>query len=734
MPKEVNAEENRLTIVHNIPGRLRIKSPFLGDPFVDTRYLESFLQAVPGVEEVRLNKPAKCVVVLYDDHGETRKKVLSILKSPPGDIWSKKYDFSHPPDLTRTFRVALSMLLVPFLPMRLRAILTWLNALPILAKGADAVLNKGITVEVLDASAVGFSLLRRDYFSPNAIVLLLNFGDYLQELTEYRSKRLLLSLYKHEVEWVWIEVDGVETRFPIDAVKVGDIVVCGHGELIPVDGVVVDGAAAINASSITGEPLPVDAMPGTEVFSGTLIEEGKVKIRAERVGSESTTAKVHRYIEKSLENKSQVQTESEALANRLVPITFGLGVFNYLLTHDIQRASAALTVDFSCALKLVSPVAVKTGMNSAAQGGLVIKGAAALEAFSKVDTFVFDKTGTLTKGSPEVTDVICFNGCAEEELLALAASAEAHYKHPMAAAIVATAKERGVSLIEVGECDFIVAHGVSAFVNSHQVLVGNHHFVAEDEGIDCSMSETIAKDLQDQGKSILYVAKNEQLAGLIAIRDVIRPEAAAALSRLTSLGIKHLVVLTGDQKEAAQALKRALPITEIHWNLLPEDKAVILEKLKADGRSIAYVGDGVNDAPALIRADVGVSMPGGADLARESAQVLMLNEDLMSLPFAREVSLKVMKVLRTNFYLTVGINSGVLMMAVFGLASPLVTAIMHNCSTIGLLTYALRATRMTPKSQPPKVLPKEERSSVLTPEAKGVSPRQLTEVSAHAES
>lgn len=689
----------RLQVVHDVPGRIRIRSPYLCDPFLDTRYLEAFLQAVPGVERVRLNKPAACVVVRYDDGASTRKKILDVLECPPGEIHCQTYDFSHPPDLTKTIRVAISLVLAPFLPMRLRALLTWFTALPILVKGADAILNKGITVEVLDAGAVTFTLLRRDYFSPTAIVLLLTFGDYLQELTEYKSNRLLLSLYKHEVEWVWIEVDGVETRFPMEDVKVGDIVVCGHGELIPVDGIVVEGAAAVNASSITGEPLPVDATSGTEVFSGTVIEEGRIKIRAMRVGPESTTAKISQYIEKSLKIKSRVQTESETLANRLVPLTFGMGLSIFGVTGDIRRASAALTVDYSCALKLCSPVAVKTGMNSAAQGGLVIKGASALETFSKVDTFVFDKTGTLTRGSPEVTDIVSFNGCNQKEVLALAASAEAHYKHPMASAIAAAAKERGVPFIEAGECDFIVAHGVSAFVGSHEVLVGNRHFVAEDEGIDCNVGDESARALHAEGKSTLYVAKDRELAGLIAIRDVIRPEADAALRRLKSLGIQHLVVLTGDQKEAAQALERALPITEIHWNLLPEEKAVILERLKAEGRSIAFVGDGVNDAPALIRADVGVSMPGGADLARESAQVLLLKEDLMTLPFAREISQRVMSVLRNNFRLTVGINSVVLLMALSGVASPLGAAILHNGSTIGLLAYALRATTLRPQGE-----------------------------------
>ena len=363
---------------------------------------------------------------------------------------------------------------------------------------------------------------------------------------------------------------------------------------------------------------------------------------------------------------------------------------------DIRRASAALTVDYSCALKLCSPVAVKTGMNSAAKGGIVIKGAPALDAFAKTDTFVFDKTGTLTKGSPEVTDIIAFNGSGKEEILALAAAAEGHYKHPIAAAITAEADRRAVPVSEAAECDFIVAHGVSAFVNSYHVLVGNRHFIADDEGIDCSFSESTAKDLLDQGKTALYVSKNGVLVGLIAVRDIIRPEARSALEKLKSMGVKRLVVLTGDREETARALAEALPVTDIYWDLLPEGKAAILEKLQAEGHSVAFVGDGVNDAPALIRADVGVSMPDGADLAKESAQLIMLNEDLMSLPFAREVSRRVMSVVRNNFRMTVGINSMILVMALSGFASPLAAALMHNGSTIGLLGYALSATSIRP--------------------------------------
>ncbi len=691
------ARENRFEIAHEIPGRIRILSSFLIDPYLDTRYLEAYIEGLPGVETVRLNKMAGCIVVTYDNESDTRTSFLEILENPPREFFCTKYDLSNPPDLTNTFKVGAVLLATFFLPWRLKAILSWITAAPIISKGIKSILAGKITVDILDASAVAFTLLRRDYFAGNAIVLLLTFGEYLEGLTEYRSNRLLLSLYKHEADVVWIEVDGVETEIPVRDVRIGDIVICGHGELISVDGIVAEGAATVNQASITGEPLPVDTTVGDEVFSGTFIEEGRIKIKANRVGAEATTARISKYIEKSLNNKSIIQTESSALADRLVPLTFGMGIAILAVTGDFRRASAVLTVDYSCALKLVSPVAVKTGMNSAAQGGVIIKGAPALEAVARADTFIFDKTGTLTKGSPEVTDVISFNGSTAKEVLSLAAAAEVHYRHPAAAAILEEAARRKITVSQAAECDFIVAHGVSAFVNSFNVLVGNFHFLAEDEGIDCSVSEASAGKLRSQGKSLLYVAREERLIGLIAVRDIVRPEAAATLKRLKAAGVKRLVVLTGDQKESAEALSRELGLDEIHWKLLPEDKGDIIEQLQEQGHVVAFVGDGVNDAPALVKADVGVSMPGSADLAKESAHVVLLNEDLTSLAFSREVSQKVMSVIRKNFYMTLSINSFALLLAVFGFVSPLTAALIHNCSTIGLLGYALKATSIKPR-------------------------------------
>ena len=691
--------ENRLTVAHEIPGRIRIRSSFLGDPFVDTGFLEGYLHAISGVEEVRLNKGASSIIIHFGGEPATRLKIVAALENPPPEILSSQHDMSSPPDFTNVIRVGTGLVLTFFMPTPLKGMLSWLMAVPVLSKGVSTIFTSGIKVEVLDATAIGFTLLRRDYFAANSINLMLTFGEYLQQLTEYRSNRLLRRLYRPDVEWVWVELAGVETRVRAEDVRIGDLVVCGPGELIPVDGDVMEGGASVNQSSITGESLPVDIRPGDQVVSGTVIEQGRLKIKAERVGAEATTARISRFIEKSLQDKSCIQTESAALADRLVPITFGLGVGILAVTRDFRTASSVLTVDYSCALKLVSPVAIKTGMNSAAHGGIIIKGAPALESVARVDTFIFDKTGTLTMGAPEVTDLVAFNASTEAEVLALAAAAEAHYKHPVAKAVLREAVSRGVSLPEAVECDFIVAHGVSAFVNSHQILVGNYHFIAEDERVDCSVAESTARRLRAEGKSLFYVAREGKLIGLMGLRDIVRPEAAKVLKQLKSKGVKRVIVLTGDHKETAQALAKDLGIDEIYWELLPEDKAEIVRKLRDQGHFLAFVGDGVNDAPALITADVGISMPRGADLAKESAQVVLLNEDLRSIVFAREVSQKVMSVVKNNFHMTVGINSLILLLAVTGRVSPVVSAIMHNGSTIGMLGYAVYASSVKPATE-----------------------------------
>ena len=387
----------------------------------------------------------------------------------------------------------------------------WGMGLPVLMEGAETLLERGVKVEVLDAAAVGFSLWRKDYFTANSIVALLALGEYLEELSEDKAAGLLKGLLKPQVEHVWVERDGKDVRVGVEEVVIGDWVVCGSGELIPVDGVVIDGDASVNQSSITGESIPVHLQSGDEALSGSVIEEGRLKIEARRVGSETGMARIGRFLENSLRTKSESQKKSDELADRLVPATLGLGLLLFLMTRDVRRAAAVLTVDYSCAIKLANPVAVRTAMYTAARSGVLNKGAYALDTLAHVDTVVFDKTGTLTRGVLEVTDIVSTAGMGEDDLLALAAAAEEHYAHPVAKAVLQKAREKGLELPPTGQVDFIVAHGVSAYVDDRRVLVGSRHFIEDDEYIDCSPANGHAQRLRNEGKTLLYIARQNVL-------------------------------------------------------------------------------------------------------------------------------------------------------------------------------------------------------------------------------
>lgn len=512
-----------------------------------------------------------------------------------------------------------------------------------------------------------------------------------------KSDDLLKNLLKPQVEMVSVERDAREIRIEFSELTVGDLVICGSGELVPVDGVVVDGDAALNQSSITGESLPVHVSEGDEVLSGAVVEDGRIKIAARNVGGETSMARIGRFLENSLRTQSTSQKKSDELADKLVPVTFGLGLALFALTQDVSRAASVLTVDYSCAIKLASPVAVKTGMHTAGHCGVLLKGAQALDNLARIDTIVFDKTGTLTQGDLKVADIKPLNKLDAEELLALAAGAEEHYAHPVARAVVSEAKSQGLTFPPISQVDFIVAHGVSAYVDGERVLVGSRHFLEDDEGVDCSAVRDSGRKLRGQGKSILYVARSGKLLGIIALRDELRPEAAEALGMLKDRGVKKVVMLTGDHKDTAQSIAAEVGcIDEVHWELKPEDKAALIKELQEAGHFLAFAGDGVNDAPALVSAEVGICMPGGADLARESAQVVLLEDDLRILAVARDVAENVQHVLKQTFQAAVGINSAVLLGASLGKLSPVASAFLHNASTIGILGYAAAAGRKKP--------------------------------------
>ncbi|MFW5735139.1 MAG: heavy metal translocating P-type ATPase [Oceanidesulfovibrio sp.] len=680
-------------VVHELPRRIRLRSSRLMDPCLDVNYLEALVGAVAGVVSVRSNIRALSLVVEYDGSDGCRAEVLGLLGSIPMEAYLPNV---HPVEAADPVRVAVRgalALATPFLARGIAAPLAWANGSPIIAQGLETLLMRGVKVETLDGAVVTFSLLRRDYVTANMIVALLNLAHHMEQRLEHNVTSLLKSLLRPQADEAWVLRDGCEVKTTLADIATGDHVICGAGEQVVVDGVVVDGEASLNTSSISGESVPAHVSPGDDVLSGSVVEEGRLVVEARQVGSSTHLARIGRYLESSLRYKSKTQRSTAELADRLAPATLGLGLALFIVTRDIRRSASVLTVDYSCALKLASPVAVRTSMYAAGKEGVLLKGAQALEAFAGVETIVFDKTGTLTTGDLQVTDVIpgphAPPDLDENGLLALAAAAEEHYSHPVARAVVAEAGNRGLELPALSQVDFIVAHGVAAFVDGREVLVGSRHFIAEDEAVDCSAMDGLAAELRGQGKSLLFVASQKRLLGIIALRDSVRAEASVTLDGLKAAGIRKIVVLTGDHAQSASSLLEQLPqIDEVHAELKPEDKAEIVRSLNAEHGSLAFVGDGVNDAPALVTADVGVAMPRAADLARESAAVVLLRDDLRCLLVARETAMRSGKTMNTCFGATLGLNSIIILLAVAGAIPPVVSAALHNVSTIGILSYA----------------------------------------------
>ncbi len=680
-----------LTIAHELEQRIRLRSRSLSKRNIEPDYLEAVLEAIPGVESVRINSRAGSVAVSYDGTMSSRDAIINCLaKLPPEVLNGNNNGKVKTPSsiLSLAFKGAFTLSTL-VLPSFVSAPLAFIMAAPVLMDGVITLWNRGVKVEVLDGAAVLFCLVRQDYFTATSIVFLLAVGEYLEEMSENRTTGLLKSLLKPQVEKIWIEVDSQELEIPIDQARIGDLIICGAGELIPLDGVVVRGEASVNTSSITGESVPVHVEPGVEVLSGAVIEDGRIVFEASHVGSETSMARISTFLENSLRYESESQKKSDELADKLVPVTFGLGLGLLAVTRDLGKAAAVLTVDYSCAIKLANPVAVRVAMFTAANQGVLLKGSQAMDALARVDTLVFDKTGTLTKGQLKVTDLHGLAPYSDDELLILAAGAEEHYSHPVASAVVSAAKDQGLAIPASSQVDFIVAHGVSAYIDGKNVLVGSRHFIEEDEQIDCSAVNDSVTALQGDGKSILYVACEEKLVGIIGLRDELRPEAEEVLVALKESGIKKIIILTGDAKLTAQALAAQIPaVDEVYWELKPEDKARIVKELQEEGHRVGFTGDGVNDAPALISADVGISLPDGADLAKESAQVILLKDDLRCLLAGRLIAIRSQETIKHSFVAAVGLNSAFLLLASFGLIQAVTAAMLHNLSTVSILGYA----------------------------------------------
>ncbi|WP_418237267.1 heavy metal translocating P-type ATPase, partial [Desulfovibrio sp.] len=478
---------------------------------------------------------------------------------------------------------------------------------------------------------------------------------------------------------------------PLSDVREGDLVVVRDGGSIPVDGIVEDGEAVVNQASMTGEPLGVARSKGAAVYSGTVVEQGHLVIRATHVGDGTRLKQVVRFIEESEALKAGIQGKFERMADMAVPFTFALAGLVWLITRNPMQAASVLLVDYSCALRLATPLAVLAAMREGARHGVVIKGGRFLEALSEADTVVFDKTGTLTNASPHVVEVIPAAGHDRDEVLRLAACLEEHFPHPVARAVVRCAQEEGLQHEEEhAQVEYVVAHGIASTLYGKAVRVGSRHYIECDEGIDLSPLEAEIDAQARMGRSLLYLAIDGKLAGFLAIEDPLRPECPQVLKQLEELGFRRILMLTGDDERTARAVAGKLGLKEYRSQVLPADKADVIADLTAQGCKVLMVGDGINDAPALSASHVGVAMCDGADLAREVANVLLTRPDLSGLITARLLGRATLRRIHINFAATMLLNSMFLAGGLFMILTPGVSALLHNLTTLGVTLNAMR--------------------------------------------
>lgn len=571
-----------------------------------------------------------------------------------------------------------------FLPAPIRNAYTAVVSVKYIWKGIRTLAKGKIEVPVLDATAIGVSMLRGDYGTASSVMFLLGVGELLEEWTHKKSVGDLARSMSLNVGKVWLKKDGQEILVPSEKIVSGDEVVVHMGNLVPFDGEVSDGEGMVNQASLTGESVPVRRTLGSVVYAGTVLEEGELTILVKQTGGSSRYEKITAMIEESEKLKSGLESKAEHLADRLVPYSLGGTALTYLLTRNATKALSILMVDFSCALKLAMPISVLSAIREANQHKITVKGGKFLEAVADADTIVFDKTGTLTKAQPTVAEVVSFSETkSPDELLRIAACLEEHFPHSMAKAVVDAAREKHLDHEEMhSKVEYIVAHGISTTIEGKKAVIGSYHFVFEDENsvIPKGMEEKFSRLPAEY--SHLYLAIEGVLAAVICIEDPLRPEAAEIVRQLKKAGLKKIVMMTGDSERTAKAIAKKVGVDEYYAEVLPEDKANFVEKEKAEGRKVIMIGDGINDSPALSAADVGIAISEGAEIAREIADITVAADDLAEILVLRMLSNRLMKRIHRNYRFIVTFNAGLILLGVGGILQPTTSALLHNTSTL----------------------------------------------------
>ena len=686
----------KFIIKHEIKGRLRIHVVQGRMTCAQADTLCWFLGRQEYVTDAKVYERTADAVICYTG---SREEVIAVLKGfsyentdVPENVLS-----SSGRELNSSFREQLitrvilhygGKLIVPY---PIRKVWMTFKALRYIWKGLKCLAKRKIEVPVLDATAIGVSVIRGDFDTAGSVMFLLGVGELLEEWTHKKSVGDLARSMSLNVKKVWLKKDDQEILVNASDIQPGDTVVVHMGNVIPFDGEVSGGEGMVNQASLTGESLPVRRETGKTVYAGTVLEEGELEILVKAVSGSTRFEKIVTMIEDSEKLKSALESKAEHLADKLVPYTLlGTGIVG-LVTRNVTKALSVLMVDFSCALKLAMPIAVLSAIREAGQHGITVKGGKYLEAVAEADTIVFDKTGTLTKAKPTVKEVVVFGDYPEDESLRIAACLEEHFPHSMAKAVVDAAKKRKLYHEEMhSKVEYIVAHGISSYIGEKKVVIGSSHFVFEDEGCRIRPEMHERFDALPPEYSHLYLAIEQELTAVICVEDPLREEAADMVRMLKSEGMKKVVMMTGDSERAAASVAGRVGVDEYYSEVLPEDKACFVEQEKAAGRKVIMIGDGINDSPALSAADAGIAISDGAEIAREIADITIAADDLRVLITLKQLANAMMKRIQGNYRGIVGINSGLIALGVGGVIQPTTSALLHNTSTLAISLRSMK--------------------------------------------
>lgn len=650
---------------------------------------DAYLKSISGIDDVTVYERTGDLIIYYSFDRSELIEILAHFSFENDEVknieivgTARLVQREYEEKLIMT--IALRYFRKIFYPLPLRIALAYIKSIKYILKALKSLAKGQLSVSVLDAVAITVSLIRGDFETASSVMFLLKIGEILEEWTHKKSVSDLANTMSLGIEKVWLKnKNDEEVLVSTNKVNVGDKIVLRTSNMIPLDGEVIDGGVTVNQSAITGESVAVNKTVGSHVYAGTVVESGECIIKVTQINGQGKYDRIVKMIEDSEKLKSSLESKASNLADKLVPFSLFGTIFTYAITRNATKALSILMVDYSCALKLTMPVAVLSAINECSNYNATVKGGKYLEALSKANVIVFDKTGTLTNAHPKVADIITFGNNDKAEMLRLAACLEEHFPHSVANAVVNEAKARGLDHDEQhSKVEYIVAHGISSLVGDEKVVVGSYHFVFEDE--NC----TVPQDEQDKFNTIpneyshLYMAINRKLVAVICIEDPIKDNVKQTLDDLRENGIGKIVMMTGDSERTAKAVAEKLGIDEYHAEVMPEDKAMFIEKMQTDGNSVIMVGDGINDSPALSKADVGIAISSGAAIAREIADITVSSDDLNSLVTLKEISNLLMARIRSNYRSIMSFNTALIVLGVVGVIPPTTSAFLHNASTL----------------------------------------------------